>query len=213
METDKFCISIGRELGSGGKSIALILGRELGVQVYDNRLLQMAAEENGFSPEIFKSADETSGTKGGGAFGAVSRIISSPFSHLGNMYGSSMNKSALFRMQSDIIYNRAKEENCIMVGRCADYILRTHPRHLRVFVRADVEDRVRRICERDKMNRDDALALIGRIDRQRRDYHDFYCETNWGCSSAYDLCVNSSLLGIDETARFVLDYARRLFGL
>ncbi len=205
---ENYVITIGRELGSGGKLIGEIMAKALGVSLYDNRLITIAAQESGINPALFEKADEVT-NKGLGA--SVVRTITSPFQSMSNFYDNSLSNEALFKLQTDVINQKAETENCIIVGRCADYILRNHPRHLNIFVRANYDDRVKFICDRDKLSPAKARHLIDKTDNQRSEYHDFYCETNWGDSRAYDICVNSSLLGLEGTAQFLLDFAKRYF--
>ena len=111
-------------------------------------------------------------------------------------------------MQSDIIIEKAENENCIIVGRCSDYILRNHPRHVSIFVHADYEDRVKFVMERNNLSEADAKELIEHTDAIRSDYHNFYSETNWGDSRSYDICVNSSLLGLEGTAKLLTEFVK-----
>ncbi len=200
-----YVITIGRELGSGGKAIGQMMAQKLNIPVYDSRLIEMAAEESGLAPRIFKKADEVSNK---GLLSSAMRTINSPFATLSNFYTNSVSNESLFQVQTEIIMKKAETENCIIVGRCADYILREHPRHLSIFVRANFNDRVKFVSEREVMTREQAIELIDKIDNQRSKYHDFYSETNWGDSRAYDICVNSSILGLEKTAGFLLEYAK-----
>ena len=202
---DNYVITIGRELGSGGKAIGEMLARSLNILIYDSRLITIAAKESGFNPELFRKADEVTNK---GITASIMRSVTSPFSAITGFYRSSVSNESLFQMQTEIIMKKAEAENCIIVGRCADYILRDHPRHLKVFIRADYEDRVKFICERKGMSEKEARQLINRTDTQRSEYHDFYCETNWGDSRAYDLCINSSLLGLEATAKLLEQFAK-----
>ncbi len=203
---DNYVITIGREIGSGGKAIGEIIAKNLDIPIYDSRLIQMAAEESGFNPDLFKNADEKTGKS---AASSIVRNITSPFAALGNFYKNSVSNESLFEVQSEIIQEKASTENCIIVGRCADYILRKHPRLLKVFIRADYDDRVKFVCERFELTPAKARKLIDKTDNQRSEYHDFYSETNWGDSRAYDICVNSSLIGLEGTAEFLLGFARK----
>lgn len=207
MDTKHYAISIGRELGSGGKVIGEILAKELGISLYDNRLLTIAAKESGFDVRTFQNVDENV-PEYESAFANIMHAISSPLTSLGNFYNTSMSRESLFQMQSDIIYKKAKEEDCIIIGRCSDYILRTHPRVLKVFIYANKKDRINSLCSQKGINEEQALRIISNADRERAEYHDFFCETNWGECKTYDLCVNSSLLGIEKTAEFLLEYAK-----
>ncbi len=204
---NNYVITIGRELGSGGKAIGEIIAKDLNIPIYDSRLIQMAAEESGFNPDLFKNADEKA--QKGSVTSSLARNITSPFAALGNFYKNSVSNESLFEVQSEIIHEKASTENCIIVGRCADYILREHPRLLKVFIRADYNDRVKFVCERYDLTPAKARKLIDKTDNQRSEYHDFYSETNWGDSRAYDICVNSSLLGLEGTAEFLLEFARK----
>lgn len=203
---NNYVITIGRELGSGGKVIGEMMAKELNVPIYDSRLIQMAAQESGFNPDLFKGADEKTNK---GVVSTTFHTITSPFSSLGDFYNNSVSNESLFKVQTEIIREKADAENCIIVGRCADYILRDHPRLLKIFVRADYNDRVKFVCDRDILTPEKARQLIDKTDNQRSEYHDFYCETNWGDSRAYDICINSSLLGLEITAKFLLDFARK----
>lgn len=158
------------------------------------------------NPKLFEQSDEVANK---GLLATVVRGITAPFTSVDNFYGNSISCNALFEVQADIIRKKAETENCVIVGRCADYVLREHPRHLSIFVRADYDDRVKFISDRDIISREKAKDIIEKTDNQRSEYHDFYSETNWGDSRAYDLCINSSILGIEKTAEFLLYYAKK----
>ncbi len=207
---NNYVITIGRELGSGGKTIGELMGKQLGIPVYDRRLIMMAAQESGLAPEVFEKADETPNK---GMMSHIMRTLSSPFASFSSLYSNSMSKESLFQVQADIIRQKAAEESCIIVGRCSDYILREHPRHLDIFVRANFEDRVAQLMKRHGCTDKEAKELIDRIDAIRSDYHNFYAETNWGDSRAYDICVNSSILGIEGTANLLLQFVRNALKL
>ncbi len=202
---NNYVITIGRELGSGGKRIGEIMAQQLGVSIYDRRLILMAAQESGFDPKVFEKADEVASK---GIMSQVLRTLSSPFTSYNSLYDNSLSHESLFRVQADIIHEKAEKENCIIVGRCSDYILRDHPRHINFFVRADYEDRVHFLMERYQIKRPEAQELIEKTDSLRSDYHNFYAETNWGDSRAYDLCINSSILGLEGTAQIMLQFAK-----
>ncbi len=203
---NNYVITIGRELGSGGKAIGEIIAKQLNIPIYDSHLIDMAARESGFNPELFKEADEKSSK---GLASTMMRSITSPFSSLSNYYSNSVSNESLFQVQTDIILKKAETENCIIVGRCGDYILRNHPRHLRVFIRADYDDRVKFVCDHDGVSPAKARQIIDKTDNQRSEYHNLYSETNWGDSRAYDICINSSLLGLEGTAEFLQNFARK----
>ncbi len=183
-------INVGRQIGSGGKSVAEALGKKLGIQVYDNELILKAAAESGFSPEIFRRSDEQKRT-----------VV------LG-FQTSGLNDREIFKIQSSVIRNIAGSSSAIFVGRASDYVLRDMD-CLDIFVSAPDECRRKRVSERLNISEDEAAKLISRKDRDRESYYNFFTFSHWGVASNYDLCVDSSILGIEGTADFIIDFARR----
>ena len=197
----QFVITIGRQLGSGGKEVAERLARELGVKVYDKALLQAAACESGIDASLFEKADERENSSLFGGFFSIHGSISEYFSG-----GSCIDNDGLFEIQSEAIRNIAQNESCVIVGRCAEYVLRDHPAMLSVFITADHNDRVERIMRGEGLERNAAIEFIEKNDKKRRSYHDYYATTHWGEASSYDLCVNMSRLGIDGTVELIKQY-------
>ena len=201
-----FIITIGRQLGSGGKEIAERLARELGVKVYDKALLQAAACESGIDASLFEQADESESTSIFGGFFSIHGSMSEYFS------GSScIDNDSLFEIQSEAIRNIAQSESCIIVGRCAEYVLRDHPAMFSVFITADHNDRVERIMRAEALEREAAVEFIEKNDKKRRSYHDYYATTRWGEASSYDLCINLSRLGVDGTVELLKQYIEKRF--
>lgn len=196
---DNLIISVGRQLGSGGCEIAKKLAADLGCKFYDRELINMAAERSGFNPKIFEQQDESHGTLKT-LFGAFSGRLGRMFNEF---YSNSMSQEELFQIQSEVIFKAAKTENCVFVGRCADYILRNKQGLFSVFITADDADRVRVVAERQKCSESDARRYIERCEVQRAAYYNFYTSKKWGAAASYDLCVNSSLLGWEGTAELI----------
>ena len=119
-----------------------------------------------------------------------------------------VNDDLLFKAQSDVILNIAKKGDAVIIGRCADYILRDQ-NCLNVFVCAPEEYRIKRLMENEGLSADDAEALMRRKDRTRQTYYNYYTFGAWGVASNYDLCVNSAILGIDGTADYIIEFGRR----
>ena len=202
----QFVITIGRQLGCGGKEIAEKLAAELGVKVYDKALLQAAACESGIDASLFERADESESNSLFGGFFSIHGSMSEYFS------GSScIDNDSLFEIQSEAIRNIAQNESCIIVGRCAEYVLRDHPAMFSIFITADHNDRVERIMRAESLERDAAVEFIEKNDKKRRSYHDYYATTRWGEASSYDLCVNLSRLGVDGTVEFLKQYIEKRF--
>ncbi len=202
-------ISVGRQLGSGGSAIAQMLAREFGCKFYDKVLINMAAEESGFNPKIFEHHDENHGMLKS-LFGAFS-------SRLGRLngafYDNSMSQESLFQIQSEVIRRVAHESRCVFVGRCADYILRDEERLFSVFITANDADRTRTISERLGCDTMTASKYIAKKEDERASYYGYYTSKKWGSSQSYDLCINSSLLGIDRTAEVIAQIIRERFAL
>ena len=196
---DNLIISVGRQLGSGGCEIAKKLAADLGCKFYDHELINMAAERSGFNPRIFEQQDESHGTLKT-LFGAFSGRLGRMFNEF---YSNSMSQEELFQIQSEVIFKAAKTENCVFVGRCADYILRNKQGLFSVFITADDADRVRVVAERQKFSESEARRYIERCEAQRAAYYNFYTSKKWGAAASYDLCVNSSMLGWEGTAELI----------
>lgn len=198
MET-KFYITIGRQKGSGGLEIAKRLSEEFGIPFYDKQLLDVAAKESGLSKEVFMNIDERRGSKFISGF--FSGIMGSLYSEYGASSG--INREEIFRIQSESIQHIANRESAIFVGRCADYILRERNACLNVFITATSEDRIERLLEcnkianAEKYSKEDMIELLEKSDSRRENYYNYFTYKQWGAASSYDLCLNSSLLGIE----------------
>ena len=208
--SNHYVINLGRQLGSGGREIGEKLAKELNIAFYDKELIQLASEESGLCKEFFEKADErTQKTFLGSLFG--NRV---PFVGDGAIpYGSCLNNDALFKIQSDVIRSLAENGSCLFVGRCADYILRDHPRCLNVFISASKEARIERMMKINGLNATQAEELIDKADRKRAAYYNYYSYNTWGAAATYHLCIESSVLGIDETVRFIKEYVIKKFSL
>lgn len=208
--SNHYVINLGRQLGSGGREIGEKLAKELNIAFYDKELIQLASEESGLCKEFFEKADErTQKTFLGSLFG--NRV---PFVGDGAIpYGSCLNNDALFKIQSDVIRSLAENGSCLFVGRCADYILRDHPRCLNVFISASKEARIERMMKINGLNATQTEELIEKADRKRAAYYNYYSYNTWGAAATYHLCIESSVLGIDETVRFIKEYVTKKFSL
>lgn len=201
-----FVINIGRQLGSGGKDIGEIIARRLGVRLYDKELLTLAARQSGLCAEFFEKADEKESRS---VLSTMIGYLRSPFAGDCGGVTSVLSNDALFKIQSDVIRDVAERESCIFVGRCADYILREHPRRVDVFISASEADRIRRICARTGCMADEARAQMERGDARRAGYYNYYSSKTWGAAATYHLCIDSSVFGDEGTADFILEFASR----
>lgn len=195
-------INIGRQLGSGGRIIARQLADEFGCTFYDREILNLAAQESGFSEEYFEQADEHKGF--------FRSLLQHPGRSIatGNFYRSQFSEENLFQFQSDAIRKAAARGSCVFVGRCADYVLRDFPNCVNIFVTARIEDRIRRVQQRDNCTASEARRIIEKGEARRAAYYSYYSGKRWGHAESYDLCLNSSLLGIEGTTRFLADFIK-----
>ena len=195
----KIIINIGRQFGGGGLGVAYELGKKLGIRVYDKELIAKAAQDSGFSKGIFEESDEKK------RLFSLSSIFASRFGDTENY----MSDRGLFKMQSETIRKIAEQGSAIIVGRCSDYILRDMECTLDVFLTSPLEVRAARIAERSGLSLEEAEKLAEEKDRNRAEYYNYYTFTDWGVASTYDLCLDSSVLGIEGTADMIIEFARK----
>ncbi len=201
MDNSGLIINVGRQFGSGGKVVALEIGKQLGINVYDYELINKAAQASGFSEELFNRTDEKKN---------FLSFLSYFTPHgLGSQTKSCIDDEALFKIQGDVIEEIARTESAVIVGRCSDYILRDRGNTLDVFITAPMEDRIARVMERTGLPKSKAEDMIRSKDRKRESYYNYFTFGNWGVASNYDLCLDSSILGIKGTAEYIIEFARR----
>ncbi len=201
----KFIINLGRELGSGGRIIGKRVAEQLGIEFYDKRLIKLAAQQSGISAELFERVDEHSRRK---TLSTLVSYLRNPFSGSEAASDNVISAEALFEIQSDVIRKIAQRGSALFVGRCSDYILRDYPLSINVFVTASRADRIARIAALHSVDEQQAERMIERCDEQRADFYNFYGTGEWGHASSYHLCINSSLLGIEQTADYIVEFIR-----
>ena len=197
--------TIGREFGSMGLLVGKKLAERLGIKYYDKELLQQAAKESGFCEEIFENHDEkptnsflyslVMDTYSAGNY-AVAPFLDMPLNH------------KVFLAQFDAIKNLAEKESCVIVGRCADYALANNPDVINVFVRAELEDRIKIVSKRMDITENKANDLILKNDKQRASYYNYYTSKAWGDTSSYDLTINTSKISVDNAVDLILDFRK-----
>lgn len=203
MENENLIINVGRQLGSGGRVIATMLAKDFGCNFYDREILNLAAKESGFSEKFFERNDEHKGL-----FCSFFNFHI-PFINDNDFYNNDISEDSLFKFQSDAIRKAAEEGTCVFVGRCADYILRDKKNIVNIFISADADYRIKQICERHKCDCQQARKIISKMDSKRSSYYNYYTGKTWGAAESYDLCINSSILGIEGTEEFIKDFIKR----
>lgn len=197
-------ITIGRQCGSGGKKIGETVAQRLGVKCYDKELLTLAAKNSGLCEELFETHDEKPTSSF--LYSLVMDTYSMGYSN--SAYMDMPLNHKIFLAQFDTIKKLADEESCVIVGRCADYALAEYPNVASVFVTGNDEDRIEYLKELYKVETAKAKDIMVKTDKKRASYYNYYSSKKWGDSRSYDLCINSSSVGIDGAVDMILELAR-----
>lgn len=200
-------ITIGRELGSGGRTIGKKVADKLGIAYYDYEIIDKTAKKSGFSIDFVEQSEQrvTSSLLYNLALGSSYGM--SPFGH-----GNNINlETQLFLTQQRVIKELADKGPCVIVGRCADYILREYEKLLRVFVYADIEDRKKHLIDNYGYKPETTLKEIKKADKRRSGHYQVFTEQHWGRRQNYDLMINSSLLGIENSAELIIETAKKIY--
>jgi cytidylate kinase len=205
MENKHLIINVGRQLGSGGHDIARMLARDFNAKYYDKEILNLAAKESGFSEKIFEQNDEKKGF--------IRGLFSMTTPHVSGAYESGFSQENLFKFQSDAIRKAAQEGSCVFVGRCADYVLRDFENVVNIFITASMHDRVEQILNKQKVTPPEAKRIILQAEGKRASYYNYYTGKKWGHAESYDLCVNTSILGMVDTEKMIAEFIRKKFNL
>lgn len=198
-------ITIGRQFGSGGRDVGEKVASALGIPFYDKELVEMAAQKSDISKEALKEVDERATSSflyslAGGNYSM--RGINAP------LYYEMPINDKLFIAQADVIKNLAKQGSCVIVGRCADYVLENedYVDLLNIFIYGSVDYRARRVMNALNLPQSKARDRVIKTDKQRRTYYDYYTSRDWGVMSNYDLCLNTENIGIDNAAQMIIKY-------
>ena len=203
----KIIITIARQYGSGGREIGERTARLLGIPIYDKELITDAAANGNLSEDVLKDVDESAANSLLYTLAMGSNIMG-PSAHFG--YKMPINDK-LFILQSDVIKKYAKEGSCVIIGRCADYVLKDEPNVLRLFIYGNIEQRQARIRERHpEIKSSQVIDVINKTDKRRASYYNFYTGNKWGKYDNYDIAINSSTLGIEGTAEIIAAYVNML---
>ena len=196
-------ITITRQYGSGGHEIGKALASKLGIGFYDKELISLAAKKSGVAPEVFEKADEKTAN-------SLLYSLSVGLYNYGNGFSSSMGdlpvNDKLYLLQHRIIKEKAESECFVIVGRCADYILRSNPNVVKIFIYADIESRIKRAVDRHEIEPARAKQAVIKTDKNRANYYSFYSGQKWGQADNFDLCVNSTKLTTEQAVDLIASY-------
>ena len=189
-------ITIGRQHGSSGREIARLLAEKLNYKCYDKVIVDEAANHSDFSRDLIDAFDE--------------KRMSAFILHAGG-YGLNENfrlNMQVVSAQFEAMRNIAEKGNCIFVGRCADYILRDHDDLISVFILGDMDERLKCLERRQGLDEVEARKKIKEVDKDRSSFYRYYSDQTWGDAQNYDMCINSSKLGVEGTVQVILDYIK-----
>lgn len=198
----KYVITIARGYGSGGRTIGKMLSEELGIPYYDRDLLRLASDDSGINEELFAKADEK--LKKSLLFKIARNVYKGEL--IPPDSDDFVSNDNLFNYQAKIIKELAETESCIIIGRCADFILKDHPNVVRLFVHAPLEDCIRTLKEMTGKSEKELEKQILAIDKHRAEYYNYYTGREWENAKHYDLCLNSSKLGFEKCVEIVKSY-------
>lgn len=195
-------ITIARSYGSGGRTLGKLLAKELGINCYDRELLRMASEESGINEALFGKVDEK--IKNMPLFGISKKIYKGEiFPPDSDEFVSDDN---LFNYQAKCIKELAKTESCVIIGRCADFILKDEAHVIKLFFYAPKEDCIARVKEQNGGTERDIIKKIEKTDKYRSDYYKYHTGRNWNDASNYDFCLNTASTSYDKLVKVVREY-------
>ena len=208
-EHNRSIITIGRQFGSGGREIGEKLAKELSIPFYDKELIALAGQRSGIDQSLLDDVDENATNSM--LYSLVAGSYTPPNGFTAFPEESMTDK--LFATQCGVVRELAEKSACVLVGRCCDYILRDHPRTVNIFIAAGRAERIERLCRLHGIAPGEAESLMDRTDARRAAYYNYYSSGTWGMAETYDLCIDSSVLGIDGTTGFVLEFVERKLGV
>ena len=191
---DQIIITMGREHGSGGHYIADMIARELGIKLYDKDSIESEIVSEGYSEELIRRMDEKPVN-----FFASRRI---------GRFSNSLEVNVAEKTFAMLRDKAANGESFLIIGRCGDQVLKGNPNMLSIFICGNQQAKVGRVMEKKGLSAEDAIEEIKEVDRSRKSYHNYYCDTKWGDARGYDLVVNSGKLGIEKTVDTLVNYVR-----
>ena len=203
-----YAIAIGRQFGSGGREVGQRVAQLLDINYFDKQLLLEASKASGINQEMFEAADERTPKFFPSLWPLNLAMAGSTF--IGD---TPMSDDSIYNAQCQVMKDLVDRKPCVIVGRTADYVLREYCPVISVFLHAPIDDRVNRIMARgDCDTREAAEKRADKANKLRAEYYNFYTDKLWGHADSYDLCIDSSLLGIEGTAQFIVEFVKRRLG-
>lgn len=202
---NKIVITIARQYGSGGRAIGKMVADKLGIAFLDKEIIAQSVAESGIHADLIRNNDEKAGNPLGQAFAAGG---------MHSYFGNEMTiNDKVFVAQSNAIKKLAKEQSCVIIGRCGSYVLRDEVKHLSVFINADLEDRMERIIRLYNVPEKKIRERLMKMDKQRAHYHSYYTDERWMDLEQYDLTLNSTSVGYENAADLIITAAKYRCGI
>ena len=192
---NNFVITIAREYGSGGRYIGKLVAEKLGIKLYDKEIISEVAKKTGFSKDYIENAEQKKSTI--------------DIANDGYYYQEFNNSDELFIKESELIREKANEESCVIVGRCANFILKDYKNTLNIFIYSDIESEIKRATKYYGLDEENAAQEINRINKLRSNHYKYYTETDWKSPSNYDICINSDALGVEKSAELIYNLVKK----
>ena len=207
---EKYVITIARQYGSGGRTIGEMLAERLGVHFYDKELMKLASEDSGINERLFNTADEKVKQN------VFSKMFKTEKAYKGDVIspesGEFISDDNLFNYQAKVVKELAERENCVIVGRCADYVLKDYDHVLSVFIHGPKDFCMQEAAKKINLTGKELERFIAKTDKERADYYKYYTGREWTDARNYDLCLNSEKLGFEGTKEAIKEYIKVRFG-
>lgn len=201
---DRYVITIARQYGSGGRTIGEMLANRLGIHFYDKELMKLASEDSGINERLFNTADEKVKQS------VFSKMFKSDKAYTGEVIspesGGFISDDNLFNYQAKVVKELAEKENCVIVGRCADYVLKDYDHVLSVFIHGPKDFCMQEAAKKINLTGKELERFITKTDKERADYYKYYTGREWTDARNYDLCLDSSKLGFERCVEEIIAY-------
>lgn len=191
---NQIIIALGREHGSGGHYIADMIAKEFGIKLYDKDSIEAEIVSDGYSEELIRKMDEKPVN-----FFASRRV---------GKYSNSLEVNVAEKTFAMLRSKAAEGESFVVIGRCGEQVLENNPNCISIFICGDPQFKLNRVMNKLGLNAEQAIEEIRNVDRSRKNYHNYYCDTKWGDARGYDLTVKSNVLGCERTAEMLVGYIR-----
>ena len=201
---EKYVITIARQYGSGGRTIGEMLADRLGIHFYDKELMKLASEDSGINERLFNTADEKVKQS------VFSKMFKTEKAYTGEVIspesGGFVSDDNLFNYQAKVVKELAERENCVIVGRCADYVLKDYDHVLSVFIHGPKDFCMQEAAKKINLTGKELERFIAKTDKERADYYKYYTGREWTDARNYDLCLDSSKLGFERCVEEIIAY-------